>query len=223
MIGNTASGRSPHSRWVALIGLLVLAAVAGASLWGWQTGSRPFVVVSGSMAPAIDTGDAVIVRPDRDLTAGDIATYTIQGQTVTHRIIEVVAHGFRTQGDANAAADPTPISAEQIIGQASLRVPFGGYILVYLQQWSGLATILLLPFTLNSGWRLAGSLSGSKDPFRAERGQAISAEHHEPYFRPWSRIGWPFLRTEISALRLHVEASPYAVETAARRTGSVWS
>jgi signal peptidase len=100
------------------------------------TGSRPLTVLTGSMTPTYMPGDVVIVRPaDADnLQIGDVVTFQAVSddpRLTTHRIKSVVLTGegrrYVTQGDANGAADPEPITPEQVRGTVWYSVPYVGY------------------------------------------------------------------------------------------------
>jgi signal peptidase len=100
------------------------------------TGSRPLTVLTGSMTPTYPPGDVVIVRPaDADnLQIGDVITFQAVSddpRLTTHRIKSVVLTGegrrYVTQGDANGAADPEPITPEQVRGTVWYSVPYVGY------------------------------------------------------------------------------------------------
>jgi signal peptidase len=84
----------------------------GPSFLGYQTS----IVLSGSMAPAINPGDVVVTVPSpvSSLKAGDIVTYRIpvrDRRVETLRIVGLTRDGdgsttMRTKGDANHDADP---------------------------------------------------------------------------------------------------------------------
>ncbi|MET0843337.1 MAG: signal peptidase I [Mycetocola sp.] len=92
--------------------------VLAGALWAGNTLGlvQPLVVVSGSMSPAIRTGDLLIAlrTTAADLRLGDVATVTDPrtGQLVTHRVIANSADGetsvIEMQGDANGIPDPSP-------------------------------------------------------------------------------------------------------------------
>jgi signal peptidase len=94
-------------------------------------GAQLLVVTSGSMAPAISAGDAVIVveTAPGDLDAGDIIAFRGYGRDrlTTHRVISRHDVGgrlhFRIQGDANAAPDPDLAPAEGVVGEAVVTLP----------------------------------------------------------------------------------------------------
>ncbi len=120
---------------VAMLGAVAVAAAALVVV-PKATGARPLTVLSGSMAPTYEPGDVVVVRPavkDR-LAIGDVITFQANSgdpSLTTHRITGVVLTGegreYVTQGDANGAADPKPISAEQIRGKVWYSLPLVGY------------------------------------------------------------------------------------------------
>ena len=97
-------------------------------------GYHPAIVGSGSMRPAIDVGDVVIVQhvnPD-ELKVGDVVQYySGEGYTITHRIVDIreTAEGkiFITKGDANELAD-TPFTEDRIVGKVVFVIPKLGYL-----------------------------------------------------------------------------------------------
>lgn len=215
-----ATNSTRTTRVTALAVMIVLIGLAAATVWGWQTGSRPYVVVSGSMAPAINVGDAVIVQPDQEVGAGEVATYVAQGQTVTHRVTDVTPAGYRTRGDANETADPTVVPREQVIGVATHRLPFGGYALIYLRQWAGIASILLLPVTLQLGWNLSGSLAGTTSPPMPMRPRRMPRTHRR--VGRSATVPGRSLKPVMTGPTLPAKGAR-AVETARHRSGAVWS
>ena len=69
---------------------LVLALLAGAAALD-LSGHGLFVVTGSSMEPSVPRGALVIVRPTipATLAVGDIVTYHLRGQPVTHRIAAI--------------------------------------------------------------------------------------------------------------------------------------
>lgn len=159
-----------------LAALLLLATVAALvvtfapGLLGYQR----YVLVGGSMEPTIHRGSIVfddLVRV-RELRAGDVITYQPPGTTkaVTHRIISAKRQKtgspvFRTQGDANATADPRPFRLNQAT-QARYRfsVPYVGFAFILLGTPHARFLLLALPalliaFTMLAKlWREGGQL-----------------------------------------------------------------
>ena len=83
-----------------------------ANFFGYST----FEVQSGSMADAINVGDWIIVKLTKDVKIKDIITYELNGEYITHRVIEAYNGRYVTMGDANGAKDE-PIEQKQIVGK----------------------------------------------------------------------------------------------------------
>ncbi len=75
-----------------------------------------FEVQTRSMEPEIDAGDWIIVKSEKDYELKDVVTYELDGEFITHRVVNKYGDTFVTQGDANNAKDE-PISKEQIVGK----------------------------------------------------------------------------------------------------------
>ncbi len=75
-------------------------------------------VMSNSMNPAIEKGNRIIIKKQKDYVIGDIITYINEdGNLITHRIIEKYGNEFITKGDNNNTKDNGQIKIEQIIGK----------------------------------------------------------------------------------------------------------
>ena len=115
------------------------------------------VVLSGSMAPAIHTGDLIVdsqvsAQGAAKLHKGQIITfYDAPGSTtvITHRIVKVVHRGgkvlYQTKGDSNNAPDASLRQPSQVIGTYSWKLPRGGYFLFNLHKPMVLGLLLLAP------------------------------------------------------------------------------
>ncbi len=82
-------------------------------------GYSVFSVKTGSMAPAIEQNDVILVRALKDeefYEVDDIITYKENKNYITHRIISVRGHDIVTQGDANNAKDSS-ITDDMVIGK----------------------------------------------------------------------------------------------------------
>ncbi len=96
------------------------------------TPMRAVVVLSGSMQPTVRAGDVVLFAPaaGRDLLPGQVILFPDPSRPqrlLTHRVEEVLSGGsYRTRGDANDAADSTPVRGEDVAGVARLLVPLAG-------------------------------------------------------------------------------------------------
>ena len=93
-------------------------------------GIRPFVVVSGSMEPAIKTGSISWVKLHADASCmeqGDILAFKRNdGELVLHRIVRKTEAGMVTKGDANQTPDPALVREHQIKGRVLFTVPYVG-------------------------------------------------------------------------------------------------
>jgi signal peptidase len=123
----------------ALLLLVVLAAAAALVVVPKLTGSVPLTVLTGSMSPTYEPGSVVVVRPTpaEDLQIGDAITFQEKSgdpTVVTHRIVGIGFSGdgsrqFITQGDANDAVDPAPVTEAQVRGVVWYSVPLVGQVL----------------------------------------------------------------------------------------------
>jgi signal peptidase len=130
--------------------------------------ARPLVVLSGSMEPALRTGDVSVVRGIAPLDArpGDIVTFRDPDNAerlITHRVraMRVQGHAvvFRTRGDANNVSEHWRVPATGEIGRLVYRIPKLGWVLAYARSKGlfvlllGGALALLLVLELTSIWR----------------------------------------------------------------------
>lgn len=111
-----------------------------------QSGWKALSVQTGSMKPAIDTGDMVLVHhvPASDLQIGDVITYinpTNKKQTITHRLVAINGPQLIVKGDANRSAD-APVSAPSVIGKVSYSLPHVGNALNFTRKPLGMWTLL---------------------------------------------------------------------------------
>ncbi len=96
-------------------------------------------VGSGSMAPAINKGDIVVIeRNNYDLKVGDIIAYKYNGVIVVHRLVKVDNAGeeymYYSQGDANSSMDNYVIKKEDMVGKVRVRIPYLGAPIVWLND-----------------------------------------------------------------------------------------
>jgi len=118
-----------------------------------------FSVASGSMTPAIDTGDLIVDNPvsvaqAADLHAGQIISFRESGASsliVTHRVVAVLpARGaatvqYRTKGDANNAPDLGTVAPAKVLGVYQARIPFGAYVVTTLHQPLTFVILVMIP------------------------------------------------------------------------------
>jgi signal peptidase I len=125
--------------WIVLLAFLALVALSR------FTPFEALVVRSGSMAPTIATGSAIIVdRADLIPTIGAVATFReSDGTVVTHRIVAIEGGRLVTRGDANRADDGTTRSPASMYGTVVAVVPMAGYLIHTLQQPAAFLLLLL--------------------------------------------------------------------------------
>ena len=75
-----------------------------------------FEVVSGSMSPAIEKWDLILIKNQDDYNVGDIVSFKSEDAYITHRIVEKNGNTYITQGDANNTVD-SPITKDKIAGK----------------------------------------------------------------------------------------------------------
>lgn len=105
----------------------------------------PTAILSNSMHPIFDRGDAVVIEKIsknnyNKLKKYDIIEYRINGTTVAHRIINIEKHNdgtllFTTKGDNNNAPDIKKVETIQIIGKVKTKIPKIGYPSVWLNDF----------------------------------------------------------------------------------------
>jgi signal peptidase len=156
---------------VALLGLVItLLAGTAPTLVGFET----FVVLSGSMEPALGVGDLAVVgavRPGQ-LSMRDIISYRTPAQpnvVITHRLVGVSADEtgrimFETKGDANDSVDQVEIDSQAVLGRVFYAVPKIGYLVDFAKKPLGKAVLLGVPAVLLAldalvGWRAGRTAS----------------------------------------------------------------
>jgi signal peptidase len=127
-------------------------------------GLRPFTVLSGSMEPALDTGDMVVDRQIAPAEArrGDIVTFKDprgQGRMITHRLRGVSVAGgtarMTTKGDANDTTETWTVPADGRIGRVAYRLPKLGYALSATHGRNGKLLFIVFPALLFGAMELA--------------------------------------------------------------------
>jgi signal peptidase I len=133
--------------------LLVLGAAGVVALRA--TGLEPLTVLTGSMRPALDPGDLVLVRSVRAdaVRPGDVITFRspahADGRTFTHRLrrtTRLADHrvAMVTQGDANPAPERWAIAADGRVGVVRAVVPAVGSVVRPVGEGPGRGVLLAL-------------------------------------------------------------------------------
>jgi signal peptidase len=110
------------------------------------------------MSPSLRPGDAVLAAPAPSaVRPGEVVTFTVHSgpdSVVTHRVVSVVDGLVSTKGDANRTPDPWTLHLSQVVGTAAAFLPHAGYLLVFLKQPQGLASVVVVMLGLVLLWQL---------------------------------------------------------------------
>jgi len=138
------------------VSAFVLALLLAAAL-PMLLGATSMTVLSGSMTPAIRTGDVVVVRPiaPTDAEIGDIVTFEDpdgSGRLLVHRVRAISRSGDEveviTQGDANTTQERWKVAASGTIGTVVYRVPLLGFAVGWIGSPAGRVGLIIAPAML---------------------------------------------------------------------------
>lgn len=156
--------------WLGL-GMLFTALLAAAG--PLAIGDRSFTMRSGSMAPAIDSGDVVVTEPiaPAEARVGDIVTFRDpegSGKLFSHRVQSVRPAGatvaFVTRGDANSSTERWNVAADGSVGKVVYIVPKIGYALVWTGTTPARIALIVIPALLLCWTGLARIWRSAPDP-----------------------------------------------------------
>jgi signal peptidase len=106
-------------------------------------GYTRLVIISGSMEPAIEAGDMIIVKECGTYEVNDIISFRSGSSIVTHRIIGFKGNKAITKGDFNNAVDIDPVEPDDIIGKVVYTLPKVGNIVLFLRSPEGILVLML--------------------------------------------------------------------------------
>ena len=125
-------------------------------------GVLPLIVLTDSMYPEIKSGDLIICRTvdAESVAVGDVISFFDPAgngtSVVTHRVTEITGSGdsltFRTKGDANNTADPSPVPAGNLVGVYRSRIAGAGNVAMFMQTTQGMIVCVVLPVVLLVGY-----------------------------------------------------------------------
>ena len=134
------------------IAVVVFAGVLILSALPVRGNIKLLTVLSGSMAPEIPVGSAVVIRPVDNYRTDQVIAFKPEKDSkelVTHRIVAWQTVGgvkqFITKGDANEEPDRDLITPEQIAGAVWLTIPYMGYAANWMKTPAGFAVLIILP------------------------------------------------------------------------------
>lgn len=115
-------------------------------------------VLTGSMEPTIPENSLVVVRTadPASVKEDDVISFYAQvgsSQIInTHRVVEVIEQNgqttFRTQGDANAASDPSLVSDQNLVGRVVFHSHILGVIVTFLCKPYIFLPLVLIPLMI---------------------------------------------------------------------------
>ena len=165
------------------LGVALLCAITIAGVLAWNGGYRLYIVHTGSMTPTLLVGDAVLDGPPKvTYHPGEIITFRHSDLTtdlVTHTVIDVKAGKIHTKGDANRTADVWDIRPNQVQGVVVRRFPRMGFLLIFLRQPVGIASIVLGGLALMLMWRLLSPSAKRETESEFAPNQVPSTSHTE--------------------------------------------
>jgi signal peptidase I len=151
MAATTTETTERHRRRVspALVAAFLAIAIGGFGIGYLRTWPPLAVVMSGSMAPKIDTGDVVVLgKLGRAPQVGDVVAVSVPGEarrrygyppTVIHRVVRVDPHGtLVTKGDARQQPDPFTVRTDAVGSHVVATVPAVGQAYAFLTSTLGL-------------------------------------------------------------------------------------
>ena len=130
----------------------IIICVGGLFLILYILGIVPYVVLSGSMEPSIETGSVCFINKHakfENIKEKDVIAFKMNdGTLVTHRAIEINDSGIVTKGDNNKDADRNIVTNSNFVGKNLFWIPKVGYVIKAFQTATGriiaVALILLL-------------------------------------------------------------------------------
>lgn len=135
----TKPKRKPAITALINIGIIILgmAAIYFGFTFALSTDTPFYVVSSGSMIPALEIGDIIVVNGGiefNDVNVDDIIVFDEPRnglKVIVHRVIEIhdiSGRSIVTKGDHNLASDNWDVSSEEFLGSVIFTIPRVGYL-----------------------------------------------------------------------------------------------
>ncbi len=130
-----------NSRKLVLYSVITFALLTIVLLTSGLFTYQALTIGSGSMSPAIEKGDVIILKSMkneevRKIKKGDVLVYNHDNKIIVHRVIKKSNNGetisFKTKGDYNNAKDSWTVKQEDVIGIVKFRI-----------RWVGMPTVAL--------------------------------------------------------------------------------
>lgn len=143
-------------------------------------GYKPFIVLSGSMEPAIMAGDLIVTKnvDPENVAVGDVISFRVENDImVSHRVTEIQTAGglsFLTKGDANVGMDAVSVQPETIEGLYIWRGAGLGKFAIFLQTPIGMLVFVVTPLCLFIIYDIVSR--GRRSKKKSAREAALEAE-----------------------------------------------
>jgi signal peptidase len=137
------------------------------------TGVRIATVLSDSMQPEMSTGDMIVVRPvdASQIKVGDVILFRSPADPsarIAHRVVQIAggsSPAFVTKGDANEAADHSPVPADRVLGRVQFHLPLLGHAIREMKEPLVFLLILAVPgsfIIVSEVWNMVRALKREK-------------------------------------------------------------
>ena len=104
-------------------------------------GIVPYVVLSGSMEPTIETGSLCFINKHANIESineKDVIAFKMKdGTLVTHRVVKKSDSGLITKGDNNKEEDNNVVNKGNFVGKNMFWIPKVGYVVKVFQTTKG--------------------------------------------------------------------------------------
>lgn len=135
----------------------IIICVGGLFLILYIFGIVPYVVLSGSMEPTIETGSVCFINKHTNIESikeKDVIAFKMNdGTLVTHRAIKINDSGIVTKGDNNREADSNVVNKGNFVGKNLFWIPKAGYVVKAFQTTKGrIIGVALIVLLLVSGF-----------------------------------------------------------------------
>lgn len=130
-----------NSRKLVLYSVITFALLTIVLLTSGLFTYQALTIGSGSMSPAIEKGDVIVLKSmkneeARKIKKGDVLVYNHDNKIIVHRVMKKSNNGetisFKTKGDYNNAKDSWTVKQEDVIGIVKFRI-----------RWIGMPTVAL--------------------------------------------------------------------------------
>lgn len=111
---------------------------------------KAYVITTNSMEPELKKDDVVVIKKAKadNLKQGDIITFKQNGETITHRIVQIddIEDGklYITKGDNNNVQDEQGLRFDQIEGKLVIKIPQLGKIVASFKNGIIIVLVLLI-------------------------------------------------------------------------------